>query len=59
MTKKRVGSDLSQPPENSNERQSSEQRFKQMMRDPRYWRDQDPTFVDRGRKGFKDLYPKD
>jgi hypothetical protein len=38
------------------EQQPSEGRLKQMMRDSRYWRDQDPAFVDRVREGFKRLY---
>ncbi len=35
----------------------SEESLKQMMRDPRYWRDPDPSFVDRVREGFRRLYP--
>lgn len=27
-----------------------------MMRDPRYWRDQDPTFVSKVTEGFQKLY---
>jgi len=34
----------------------SETELKQMMRDPRYWRDQDPEFVERVRAGFRKLY---
>lgn len=34
-----------------------EKDLKQMMRDPRYWRDQDPVFVEQVRKGFQALYP--
>jgi hypothetical protein len=30
--------------------------LKQLMRDPRYWRDQDPVVVDRVREGFRRLY---
>lgn len=41
------------------EQQPSEERLKQMMRDSRYWRDQDPAFVDRVREGFKRLYQED
>lgn len=36
---------------------ASDQALKQMMRDPRYWRDQDPTFVEQVRSGFRQLYP--
>ncbi len=35
----------------------SEDGLKQMMQDPRYWRDHDPAFVERVRAGFKRLYP--
>ncbi len=35
----------------------SEEGLKQMMQDPRYWRDHDPAFVERVRAGFKRLYP--
>jgi len=34
-----------------------ERDLKQMMKDPRYWRDQDPAFVELVRKGFQALYP--
>lgn len=34
----------------------TEAELKSMMRDPRYWRDQDPTFVARVREGFRRLY---
>ncbi len=30
--------------------------LKQLMRDPRYWRDQDPVIVERVRDGFRRLY---
>jgi hypothetical protein len=33
----------------------SESELKQMLRDPRYWRDQDPEFVERVRAGFREL----
>jgi hypothetical protein len=33
-----------------------ENELKQMMRDPRYWRDLDPEFVERVREGFRELY---
>ncbi len=35
----------------------SETGLKEMMRDPRYWRDGDPGFVGRVRDGFKALFP--
>ena len=35
----------------------SDNGLKQMMQDPRYWRDYDPTFVDSVRAGFKRLFP--
>ena len=35
----------------------SETDLKRMMHDPRYWRDQDPAFIDQVRQGFKTLYP--
>jgi hypothetical protein len=28
-----------------------------MLRDPRYWRDRDPSFVSQVTEGFKHLYP--
>lgn len=31
--------------------------LKQMMRNPRYWREQDPAIVNRVRDGFRRLYP--
>jgi len=34
----------------------SDTELKQMMRDPRYWRDQDPGVVQRVREGFRRLY---
>lgn len=36
----------------------SEGELKQMMRDPRYWRDQDPSFVNKVREGFQRLFPE-
>ena len=30
--------------------------LKNMMRDPRYWRDQDPELVEKVREGFRRLY---
>lgn len=35
----------------------SEASLKQMMQDPRYWRDHDPSFVQRVQEGFKRLFP--
>jgi hypothetical protein len=35
----------------------TEESVKAMMRDPRYWRDQDPVFVAKVREGFERLYP--
>ena len=29
-----------------------------MMRDPKYWRDQDPSFVNKVTEGFQKLYGK-
>jgi hypothetical protein len=34
----------------------SEGHLKKLMRDPRYWRDQDPALVERVRDGFRRLY---
>lgn len=36
----------------------SESDLKSMMGDPRYWRDNDPAFIERVRQGFKVLYPE-
>ncbi len=35
----------------------SEAELKEWMRDPRYWRDQDASFIDKVRQGFRKLYP--
>ena len=35
----------------------SENDLKEMMRDPRYWRERDPAVVDRVRAGFRRLFP--
>lgn len=35
----------------------SEAGLKQLMKDPRYWRDKDPAFLDQVEQGFKRLYP--
>lgn len=35
----------------------TEVELKEWMRDPRYWRDQDPSFIDKVRQGFRKLYP--
>lgn len=40
----------------TSERPISENDLRLMMRDPRYWRDQDPEFVARVRAGFRKLY---
>lgn len=34
----------------------SDTQLKALMRDPRYWRDQDPTIVEQVREGFRRLY---
>ena len=39
------------------EPQPTEADLKQLMRDPRYWRQQDPAFIRRVRDGFQRLYP--
>jgi len=31
--------------------------LKKMMGDPRYWREQDPAYIERVRQGFRSLYP--
>ena len=36
----------------------SEASLKTMMRDPRYWRDHDPSFVEQVKNGFEQLYKK-
>lgn len=36
---------------------ASETDLKRMMRDPRYWRDRDPAFVEQVAAGFRRLYP--
>jgi len=36
---------------------SSEQDIKRMMKDPRYWKERDPSFVSQVRQGFRNLYP--
>jgi len=36
---------------------SSEQDVKRMMKDPRYWKERDPSFVSQVRQGFRNLYP--
>lgn len=35
----------------------SEDDLKEMMRDPRYWRERDPATVDKVRQGFRKLFP--
>jgi len=34
-----------------------EEDLRQLMRDPRYWRDHDPQIVDTVSQGFRELYP--
>lgn len=36
---------------------AAEGRLRELMRDPRYWRDRDPGFVARVAAGFERLYP--
>lgn len=36
---------------------TSEEDIKKLMRDPKYWRDQDASTVNRVREGFRRLYP--
>ena len=36
---------------------TSEDDIKKLMREPKYWRDQDPSTVERVREGFRRLYP--
>lgn len=36
----------------------TEDELKEMMRDPRYWRDRDPSFVARVREGFRQIYDR-
>lgn len=40
----------------SDERNGEDMDFKAMMRDPRYWRDKDPSFVAKVTEGFQRLY---
>jgi hypothetical protein len=35
----------------------TEVELKEWMRDPRYWRDQDPSFIEKVRQGFRKRYP--
>lgn len=35
----------------------TEAELKEWMRDPRYWRDQDASFIEKVRQGFRKLYP--
>jgi hypothetical protein len=37
---------------------ANETELRNMMQDPRYWRDRDPAYVARVRDGFKALYPE-
>lgn len=36
---------------------ASEESLQEMIRDPRYWRDRDPTYVRRVTEGYRNLYP--
>ena len=36
---------------------NKEEDVRKLMRDPKYWRDQDPATVERVREGFRRLYP--
>ena len=36
-----------------------EDALRKMMKDPRYWREHDPAFVERVHQGFKKLFPYD
>jgi hypothetical protein len=36
----------------------SEMDLQSMMRDPKYWRDQDPSFIAKVTEGFQKLYGK-
>lgn len=40
------------------QRAINEQDLKRMMKDPRYWRERDPSYVARVRQGFRSLYPE-
>jgi len=37
---------------------NSELDLKRMMKDPRYWKERDPSYVARVRQGFRSLYPE-
>lgn len=37
---------------------AAEAELREMMRDPRYWRDRDPQVMDAVSEGFKRLYPE-
>jgi hypothetical protein len=41
------------------ERAAAEKELKNLMRDPRYWRDRDPAILNQVSNGFKRLYPDD
>lgn len=40
-------------------RESTEKELREMMRDPKYWRDHDPETVKKIEQGFKELYGGD
>ena len=37
---------------------NDESQLREMIKDPRYWRDRDPDFVNRVSEGFQKLYPE-
>lgn len=41
---------------NDMSKQPGFKRLRKLMDDPRYWRDQDPSYVEMIRQGFRDLY---
>jgi len=43
--------------EASGDTAAAEARLRELMRDPRYWRDRDPAFVARVAEGFNRLFP--
>lgn len=36
----------------------SENGLRRMMRDPRYWKERDPTYIQKVTQGFQSLYPE-
>jgi hypothetical protein len=43
------------PPPVKNDEEITEKVLREMMRDPRYWKDRDPSFVQRVTDGFRKL----